>query len=89
MSSKTRRHDYVTPAGAHLLFVDRADGETISKIETLIEKLELDIESRDRTRDSMDTDEQKNELQDISECVGKQWITWNAKWALTVKPRRK
>ena len=63
---------------------------TISKIETLIEKLELNIESRDRTRDSMDTDEQKSELQDISEFVGKPpRITRKAGWFLTAKPRRK
>jgi hypothetical protein len=35
--------------GAHFLFVDRSDSETRRKIETLIEKLDLEIECRDKT----------------------------------------
>jgi hypothetical protein len=75
------------PRGAHFLFVDRSDSETNRKIETLIEQLMLKVECRRPTQDSMDTDEDKNEMKDISQFLGAQQprIKWNAGWVLAAK----
>jgi hypothetical protein len=78
------------PVGAHYLFIDRSDSKTTNKIATLIEKLGLEQQAGARNKNSMDTDEQKSELQEISKFLGKQpRITWNAEWILAVKPERK
>jgi hypothetical protein len=74
---------------AHFLFVDRSDGKTTDKVEELITNLKLEVELQAETKDNMDVDEQKNELEEISKILqGKQpRLTWNAKWALTAKPK--
>jgi len=78
------------PAGAHFLFIDRSDNQTSGKMATLVEELGLEEECRGETKGNMDTDEQKSELQDISEFLRKQpRVTWNAEWLLAVKPERK
>src|SRR5262249_45832288 len=76
-------------AGAHFLFVDRADSETSRKVQELIKQLQLEIELADTTIDTMDVDEEKTELQRLSDFVGKQpRLRWNAEWVLAVKARR-
>jgi hypothetical protein len=74
--------------GAHFLFIDRSDDATADKVEKLITNLQLEVKVRAETKGSMDTDEEKAELQEISEFLqGKQpRLTWNAKWVLAVKP---
>jgi hypothetical protein len=75
------------PRGAHFLFVDRSDSETSKKIETLIDELKLEVECRDTTQGSMDTDEDKSEMKEISEFLGAQQprIKWNAEWVLAAR----
>jgi hypothetical protein len=77
--------------GAHFLFIDRSDDATAGKVEKLITDLKLEVTERGETKGNMDTDEEKAELQEISEFLqGKQpRLTWNAKWVLAVKPRSK
>ena len=76
--------------GAHFIFVDRSDDITTGKIDKLIAELKLSVALRDETTGSMDTDEQKMELQEISDFLqGKQpRLTWKAKWILAVKPKK-
>jgi len=74
------------PVGAHFVFVDRSDDQTINKIAKLIGKLKLEVESANTTKDSMDTDEEKDELSELSASLQRQpRITWNAVWVLAVK----
>jgi hypothetical protein len=77
-------------SGAHFLFVDRADQETSKKVQTLIEALQLKIECAAKTKGSMDTDEDKSEVELISEFLGGRQprLTWNAEWVLAAKPPR-
>lgn len=73
--------------GAHFLFIDRSDQETSNKVQALITALGLKIECGAKTKDSMDTDEQKSVVQLISEFLGGRQprIRWDAEWILAVK----
>jgi hypothetical protein len=76
-------------SGAHFLFIDRSDSITTSKVDKLITELKLEVVGGAETADSMDTDEQKAELQEISDFLqGKQpRLKWKAKWVLAIKPK--
>ena len=73
--------------GAHFLIVDRSDPATIDKMNTLVEELGLRVEAHEKTQDSVDTDEQKAELQKIIDWLQRQpRVTWKAAWVLAEKP---
>jgi hypothetical protein len=72
--------------GAHFLFVDRNDYETGRKIQKIVEVLQLKTECSEKTKDSMDIDEEKDDLKEISDFLDRQpRIKWNAEWVLAVK----
>jgi len=66
--------------------VDRSDPKTTAKVDELVTNLEVQLQ--DVTIDNMDGDEEKSELQEISDLLGGQQprLTWNAKWVLGAKP---
>ena len=76
------------PDDAHFLFVDRSDTKTTAKVDELVTNLKLEVQLQDVTIDNMDGDEEKSELQEISDLLGGQQprLTWNAKWVLGAKP---
>ena len=55
--------------GAHFLFIDRSDRATSEKVERLITDLKLEVRVRDETKDNIDTDEEKTELQEIADFL--------------------
>ena len=76
------------PDDAHFLFVDRSDTKTTAKVDELVTNLKLEVQLQDVTIDNMDGDEEKSELQEISDLLRGQQprLTWNAKWVLGAKP---
>jgi hypothetical protein len=73
---------------AHFLFVDRSDSKTTDKVDELITNLKLEVELRNETIDTMDGDEEKDELKEMSDFLRGQQprLMWNAKWVLAVRP---
>ena len=73
-------------SGAYFVFIDRGDGETKKKVEELIERLELDVVGDNGVKGNMDTDEEKSELKEFSDAIGKMpRLTWDARWQLARK----
>jgi hypothetical protein len=76
------------PAGAHFLFIDRADAATTQKIDELINELKLEDLGDADIRGSMDTDEEKAVLREFFDEIGRApRLTWNARWKLARKPK--
>ena len=59
-----------------------------AKVDELVANPKLEVQLQDVTTDNMDGDEEKSELQEISDLLGGQQprLTWNAKWVLGAKP---
>lgn len=74
------------PASAYFLFIDRADSETKKKIKELIAAVGLDELGDADIKGNMDTDEDKADLKEFSDAIGKlPRLTWNARWHLATK----
>jgi hypothetical protein len=76
---------------AHFLFVDRSDSKTVDKVNELITNLNLEVELQGDTKSSMDGDEDKSVLKEISDMLRGQQprIKWDAKWVLAFSPKIK
>jgi hypothetical protein len=76
---------------AHFLFVDRSDSKTVNKINELVTNLNLEVEVHGDTKGSMDGDEDRSVLKEISDMLQGQQprTTWDARWVLAFSPKTK